>query len=411
MERIIAGIDVGTTKICTVVAEVDADDRTHVIGIGHAPAAGMRKGLVVDVEEAAQAIAASVEQAARVSGYVIEQAWVGVTGEHISSLNSHGMVAITQGDHIVTPTDVHRVLAAAQAIEIPNNRQIIHVVSRGYRLDGHNGVRDPIGMQCYKLEADAHIVTGATASLQNLVRCVEKAGVRVEDLILEPLASAEAVLTPSEREMGVILADIGGGTTDLIIFVEGSVAYTTVLPVAGTQFTNDLAVVLRTPFATAEEIKILHGHTLPELIPGESTVNVRAFGDDESHLVPRRYVTEILEARTMELLGLIQAEVEKAGYSNLLPAGLVLCGGGAQLTGLRELSRAMLALPVRIGAPQGLDGLVEVIRSPAYATTAGLLLWGTRHGHRMRDGLLNGNGHPEGIVERFFKWLKRALLP
>ncbi len=411
MERIIAGIDVGTTKICTVVAEVDSEDRPHAVGIGQAPAAGMRKGLVVDVEQAAQAIAASVEQAERVSGYEVEQAFVGVTGEHISSLNGRGMVAITQGDHIVTPADVHRVLSAAQAIEIPNNRQIIHVISRGYRLDGHNGVRDPVGLQCYKLEAEAHIVTGATASLHNLTRCVEKAGVQVEDLVLEPLASAEAVLTPAEREMGVILADVGGGTTDLVVFAEGSIAYTTVLPVAGTQFTNDMAVVLRTPFVTAEEIKIQHGHALPETIPADVAVDVRAFGDEEPHTVPRRYVSQILEARAVELLGLIQAEVEKAGYANLLPAGLVLCGGGAQLSGFRELARALLGLPVRVGAPQGLAGLVEVIRSPAYATTAGLLVWGVRHGRNTHHGMLDGKGYEAGPVERFLKWLKRALLP
>lgn len=411
MERIIVGIDVGTTKICTVVAEVDSEDRPHVVGIGQAPAAGMRKGLVVDVEQAAEAITDSVEQAERVSGYAIEQALVGVTGEHIAALNSHGMVAITQGDHIVTPADVRRVLAAAQAVEIPNHRQIIHVVSRGYTLDGHNGVRDPVGMQCYKLEAETHIITGSTASLHNLARCVERAGVRIEGLVLEPLASAEAVLTPAEREMGVVLADIGGGTTDLVIYAEGSIAYTAVLPVAGTQLTNDVAVLLRTPFATAEQIKIEHGHVLPETIPADAMIDFRAFGDEEPQSVPRRYVSQILEARAVELLRLIQHEIEKAGFANLLPAGLVLCGGSAQLSGVRELGRALLGLPVRIGSPQGLEGLVEVIRSPAYATTAGLLVWGLRHGREAQDGMLEGNGHQPGPVERFLQWLKRALLP
>ena len=410
MDRIIAGIDVGTTKICTIVAELDAANQLHVAGMGLAPAQGMRKGMVVDVNEAAEAIAASVEQAERISGLPVEHAFVGVTGEHIASLNGRGVVAITRSNRVITQEDVNRALEATQAIAIPHNRQVLHVVPRGYILDGQNGIRDPVGMQAYRLEAEAHIVTGASASLHNLVRCVERAGVEIDDLVLEPLASAEAVLTPAEREMGVVLTDIGGGTTDVAIFVEGSVWHTAVLPVGGNLLTNDVAVVLQTPFHTAESLKVQYGCALAEAVAPDEVVHVPAFGDEEAQPISRQFLCQILEARAVELLSMIHGEIQRSGYSGLLPAGVVMCGGSAQLPGLQELAHRVLEMPVRVAVPQGLSGLVDGLSNPAYATSAGLLLWAWRHGGR--DGRWRPhNGHHVDYITRFFNWMRQAFFP
>ncbi|CAG0935086.1 Cell division protein FtsA [Thermoflexales bacterium] len=375
MERTIVGIDVGTTKVCTLVGEA-VDNELKIVGVGVAPSRGIKKGVVVNVVEAASAIKASIEKAERSSGYEIARAFVSVTGGHVSAINSRGVVGVNRGDKGITSDDVGRALDAARAIAIPQDREVLHVIPRGYSVDGQDGVKEPVGMIGFRLEVEAHIVTGQASSIHNLMKCVESCNVGVDGLVLDPIASGEAVLTNTEKEMGVVLADIGGGTTDIAIFIEGSVWHTTVLPVGGNHLTNDVAVGMRVPFEAAEQLKVEHGHARHEMIDPTEVVQVKAFGDGGVTRVQRRDLAEIIEARTEEIYQLIMQEIKRSGYDGLLPAGVVLAGGTSQLRGLRELGRQVLSLPVRIGTPQNLLGLTDAIDSPAYATSVGLLLWG-----------------------------------
>ncbi len=405
MERTIVGIDIGTTKICTLVGEVDGEGELRIVGVGVVPSRGLRKGVVVNVAEVTEAIAASVEKAERISGYKIESAFVGVGGGHISSINSRGVVAIRRGERGISSEDIDRSLDAARAIAIPHNREIIHTIPRRFTIDGQDGVRDPIGMQAFRLEVEAHIVTGASSSISNLVKCVQGAGVGIDDLILEPLASGEAVLTEAEREMGVVLADIGGGTTDIAIFIEGSIWHTVILGIGGNHLTNDIAIGLCTPFTTAEEIKVKYGHAQPETIVEDENINVSSFGENGRQTVSRYLLSQIIEARAEETLNLILREVKRSGYDGLLPAGIVLCGGTAELAGLKELGRKILGLPVRVGTPHDLKGLVDILSSPAYATSAGLLLWGLQ---QSSSQLYRKNR--DSFSRQIGRWL-RAFLP
>ncbi len=409
MEKTIVSIDVGTTKICTLIGEVDEANNLCIVGVGVAPSHGLNKGVVVGVEEASRSIADSIERAERVSGYQIESAYVGLAGKHISSLNSRGVVAVGRGERRVTEDDEARALEAAQAIAVPHNREIVHVIPRNYTLDGVSGVRDPVGMVGFRLEVEAHIVTGAEAAMRNLAQCIEKADVEVNDLILQPLASAEAVLTPEERHTGVVLVDAGGGTTDVAIFVEGSIWHSVVLPVGGNNLTNDLSVGLRTSFAVAEDLKIKYGHVLPELVDPEEFVEVPAFGGGKPQSVSRRQMALILEARAEEMYAMIMNEIKRSGYEGLLPAGLVLTGGTADLRGFAELGREMLQLPVRVGRVHDVSGLADAVSSPAYATAVGLLQWGLRHGPSdRREGTERSRW--EELWQRFVEIL-RAFLP
>ncbi len=380
MDRTIACIDVGTTKICTLICETDTDveGSIRIIGVGVVPSRGIRKGVVVNVQEATEAITASVEKAERLSGEQIESAYVGLAGAHVSSINSRGAVAINRGERGVQPVDIERALDAARAMPIPHNRKILHAIPRSYTLDGDDGVRDPLGMQAYKLEVEAHIITGATTSIHNLVKCVQNTGVGVEAMVLEPLASGEAVLTEVEREMGVVLADIGGGTTDIAIFIEGSIWHTSVLPTGGEHITHDIAIGLRTPVTTAEELKIKYGNAHSNNVRPDETVDVVSFGEGGHQQISRPFLTQIIEARVEEIFELIRREIKRSGYDGLLPAGIVLCGGTADLAGIRDVAREVMDLPVRIGTPHDLHGLVDVLASPAYATSVGLLQWGLR---------------------------------
>jgi cell division protein FtsA len=411
MDGTIIGIDVGTTKVCTLIGQPDPDGAVRIVGLGIVPSAGLHKGIVVNVEEATAAIAASVEEAEKVSGQTIERAYVGVTGEHISSMNSRGTIPIGYGSQPITSGDVKRAIEAAQSIAIPHNRRMVHVIPRGYIVDGQDGVRDPVGMRAFRLEVEVHIVTAAVASLHNLVRCVERAGIEVIDLVLEPMASAEAVLSSAERQMGVVLADIGGGTTDVAVFHDGTVVHTAALPVAGHQLTNDLAVVLRTPMEAAELIKMRYGHVIPGKQDGAEPVDVSGFGDEGPYNVPREYIAQILQARVGEILHLVDREMKRSGYDGLLPAGVVLCGGSTELTGFKELARHTLEIPVRIGTPRGMSGLSDAVNGPAYATSVGLLLWGLRHGE---DVVIHTNGHRPAANQalgRFLGWVRQAFFP
>lgn len=381
MDRTVVALDIGTTKISALVAEVNAslEGPLRIVGVGTVPSKGIRKGVVVNVSEVSTAITEAIQRAERTSGYEIASAYVGLAGAHISAVNSRGVVAISRGERGVRPVDIERALEAARAIDIPHNREILHIIPRGFTVDGDDGVRDPLGMQAYRLEVEAHIVTGSTSSIQNLVKCVQTAGIQIDALVLEPLASGEATLTDIEREMGVVLVDIGGGTTDIAIFIEGSIWHTVVLPTGGEQLTNDIAVGLRTPFNAAEEIKIKFGHAQPEDIVLEESVKVAMFGEDGQQYVSRQFLAEIIQARAEEIFELVLKEIKRSGYDGLLPAGLVLCGGTAGLPGIRDLAREVMDLPVRIGEPQNLTGLVDTLQNPAFATSVGLLQWGLKH--------------------------------
>ena len=406
MERTIVGIDVGTTKVCTLVAEVDEEERLHVVGVGVAPAKGLRKGVIVNVHEAMTSIAESIEIAERISGYQIERAYVGVSGGHVAAVNSRGVVAIGRGDQGISYDDIDRAMDAAGAVPIPHNRQVIHVIPRGYIVDGQGGIRDPMGMHGFRLEVEAHIITGSATALQNLIKCVESLGVSVDELVLDPLASGQAVLTESEQEMGVVLADIGGGTTDIAIFIEGTVWHTVVLEVGGNHLTNDLAIGLRLPFESAEEIKLKHGHAQPAGVRAEESFTAASFGGEARQQVFRREVANILEARVEEVFNLITREIKRSGYDGLLPAGVVLCGGSAQLAGIAELGKKVLSMPVRIGQPHDLLGLVDQLANPAFATSAGLLQWGLTAS--LSPGVRRRRSRP-GIGRRLGNWLRNFL--
>jgi len=403
MTELIAGLDVGTTKICAVIGEIDDEDQIHVLGMGQVPSRGMRRGVVVNVAEATAAIGEAVEQAEGAAQTSMQNAYVGIAGAHIAATPSRGVVAVGHGRSI-TVDDVERVLEAARAIAIPHNRDIIHALPRSFKVDDQEGVRDPIGMVAYRLEVDAQIITGASSSVQNLVRCVHANGIEIEDLVLQPLASGTAVLTNAEREMGVALADIGGGTTDIAIFLDGALWHTVVLDVGGNHLTQDVAVGLRAPFQTAEELKVRYGHTLPERIAADEELNATLFGDGGVQPVSRRFLSEILQARAEEILELILREVKRSGYDSLLPAGVVLTGGVAQTVGLRELGRDILRLPVRVGVPNGLKG--ADLANPAYATVVGLVMWGLwqRRSRPLRRATVSP------LLDRIINWL-RTLLP
>lgn len=406
-DNVMAAIDVGSTKVCTLVGEYDRDGEVQIVGVGINPSRGLRKGMVVNIDETVESIAESVEKAERSSGYKIVSAQVGIAGGHISSLNNRGVVAVSRSDRIISEDDVARAIESARTINIPSNREIIHVIPRSYTIDGQDGVKNPVGMYGFRLDVEAHIVTGAVTSIQNLTKCVQKVGVEVEDLVLQPIASAEAVLTQEEKEMGVILADMGGGTTDIGVFIEGAIWHTCVLPVAGHHLSNDIAIGLRTPFAVAEEIKARYGHAFPSSIDPEAKIDVATFGGDANRPILTRHLSEIIEARVEEILEMILVEIKRSGYEGLLPAGLVLTGGTANLPGIDILAREVTQSPVRVGCPIGVSGLVEGLDNPAYATSVGLLLWGLKN--RAHSGNGHYGQHLGTVYRRFLDWVKELL--
>lgn len=405
MERTIVGIDVGSSKVCTLVGEVDDVGDVRVIGVGLVRSRGVRKGVVVNVADATAAIAASVEKAEHTSGYKVERAYVGLSGTHVSSLNSRGVVGISRREQGITAEDVDRVLDAAHAIAVPHNQEVVHVIPRGYVVDGQADVRDPLGMHGFRLEVEAHIVIASSTSIQNLVKCVEGAGVEADELVLASIAAGDAVLTDTEREMGVVLADVGAGTTDIAIFIDGTVWHTVTLGVGGEYITGDVAIGLRLPPDVAEQVKTQYGHARASQISPDERFTVSPFGGGVPQAVLRWKLAEIIEARAEELLSMVQQEIKRSGYDGLLPAGVVLCGGTAQLSGLQELGRDIFGLPVRVGTPQAFHGLVDQVANPAHAVGAGLMGWGvtvdTRPQLRKPDS---------GVGRRFLNWL-RVFLP
>ena len=372
-EPIVVGIDIGTTKTCTLVARVEGERTLRILGVGIEPSQGIRKGSVVDLAAASQSVSRSIEKAERTSGLEITSALVSLAGSHVSSVNSRGVVGIS--GRVIDQTDVTRALEAAQAVAIPHNREIIHVIQRGFIIDGQDGIRMPVGMHGYRLEVEAHIITAAAATVENLRQCVAASGVEVSQFVLNPLASAEVVLNDTERQMGAVVCDIGGGTTDLAIYIDGDVWHTMVMAVGGNHITSDIAHGLRLPVSQAEEIKKLHGHAVEAEIGPDETFTVRAFGEEKPAQVNRKELANIIEARVEEIFTLVLQEIKRSGYDGLLPAGMVLTGGTSQLPGIRALANKVLGVPVRIARPENLLGLTDQLNSPAYSTSVGLLYW------------------------------------
>jgi cell division protein FtsA len=375
-KQTLASIDVGTTKICTITADVDEAGGIRVSGVGISPSKGLHKGLVVNIGEARESIRDSVRKAEQTSGRRIESAYIGVTGRHVSSLNNRGVVAINRNDRLVRPDDLKRVLQCARSVKIPGDRKLLHVIPRSYAVDGQAGVKNPVGMHGFRLDVETHIITAAVTSVQNLARCIRGIGIDTEDLILEPLASSEAVLSEDEKQVGVILADIGGGTTDIAVFKDGSIWHTTILPVAGYQLTRDVAIGLGLPFDVAEEMKKRYGSVMP--VYEGNVVNQTTIAED-GHGVSYQDLCDIIRARIDEILRLILLELPQSDYEVLVPSGLVLTGGSANLSGIAALGRDILRLPVRVGTPTSMYGISDTLRDPAYATSVGLLLWGAKH--------------------------------
>ena len=406
-----AAIDVGTTKVTTLVGEVLTSGEVRILGVGIAPSSGLSRGMVDNIREATEAIKASVEKAERASGTKILSAHVGISGAHIESLNNRGIVAIPDRARPISKDDIARAIDAAKIISTPSNREILHVIPRYFVVDGQDSVTDPLGMFGQRLDVDAHIITVAASAIANVTKVVEGAGVQVDELVLEPLASAEAVLTPEEKRQGVVLADIGGGSTDIAVFVEGSVQHTATLPVGGGHITRDLVVGLRAPYHAAEDVKERYGHALPSAVPADQAVELESFGAERHRTYPRRQVCEIIQARTEEVLEMVVTEAKRAVDLNVISAGLVLTGGTARLPGIDLLAEQVVALPARIGYPGHIFGLIDELLDPAYATSVGLLQWAV--GAQELTFSARPEGGPtifDGLLENIRAWF-RVLLP
>ena len=407
-----AAIDVGTTKICTIVGEIaPGTGETRILGVGVAPSSGLSKGMVDNIREATDAIRASVEKAERASGTRILSAHVGLSGAHVQSLNNRGIVAVPDRNRPISSDDIARALEGAKIISVPNNREILHVLPRYFIVDGQDSVSDPLGMYGQRLDVEAHIITVASSAIANVSKVVEAAGVQVEDIVLQPLASAEAMLTQEEKRQGVIIADIGGGCTDISVFVEGSIHHTATLPLGGNHLTRDLVVGLRCPYHSAESVKETYGHALPSMVPEDETIEIEAFGAERRRTYTRRLVCEIIQARCEEILEMIVLDVKRSTDIELVSAGLVLTGGTARLPGLDLLAEQVTKLPARIGTPSHIFGLVDELHDPSYATGVGLLQWAM--GESDASGLSHGPSGPgplDGLIRRLSNWF-RVLLP
>ncbi|NMB59497.1 MAG: cell division protein FtsA, partial [Chloroflexi bacterium] len=369
-EPIVVGIDIGTTKICTLVARVEGERNLRILGVGIEPSQGIRKGTIVDLASATQAISRSIEKAQRTSGLEITSALVSLAGSNIESYNSKGVVGIS--GRVIEMADVNRALEQAQAVSLPHNREVIHIIQRGFSIDGQEGIRLPVGLHGYRLEVEAHIITAASATIENLRKSVQASSVGISQLVLNPLASGEVVLTDTEREMGVVVCDIGGGTSDMAIYINGDVWHTMVMPVGGNHITSDIAHGLSLSLSQAEEVKKLYGCANVDEVAEGDVFTVRKFGEDRATTVTRKELAEIINYRVEEIFELLLLDIKRSGYDGLLPAGMVLTGGSSLLPGIRTVASKMLGIPVRIAGPENLLGLTDQLHSPAYSTSVGL---------------------------------------
>ncbi|HLQ24589.1 MAG TPA: cell division protein FtsA [Acidiferrobacterales bacterium] len=375
-EKLIVGLDIGTSKVLAIVGEIAPTGEVEIIGVGYHPSRGMKKGVVVNIESTVQSIQRAVEEAELMAGCQIHSVYAGIAGSHINSFNSHGIVAIK--DKEVGSGDVERVIEAARALAIPADQKVLHILPQEFIIDKQEGVREPIGMCGVRLEAKVHIVTGAVSAAQNIIKCVRRCGLEVDDIILEQLASSMSVLTEDEKELGVCLVDIGGGTTDISVFTEGAIRHTAVIPIAGDQVTNDIAVALRTPTQYAEEIKKKYGCALTQLARDDETIEVPSVGDRPPRKLARQTLAEVVEPRIEELYGLILAELRHSGFEDVIGSGIVLTGGSAKMEGMIDLAEEVFHMPVRLGIPQYVGGLSGVVHNPIYSTGVGLVLYGSK---------------------------------
>lgn len=404
-ENIIVGLDIGTTKICAVVGEVSGKD-LNIIGIGTHPSIGLRKGVVVNIESTVDSIKKAVEEAELMAGCEISSVYAGIAGGHITGFNSRGIIAIKGPE--ITQNDVDRVIDAARAVAIPMDREVIHVLPQEYIVDDQTGIQNPIGMSGVRLEAKIHIVTGAVASAHNIVKCANRAGLDVCDIVLESLASGEAVLTNEEKELGVALLDLGGGTTDLAIFSEKNIKHTFVLALGGNNLTNDIAIGLRAPIAEAEKIKIKYGSCLAQNINSDESIEIPGMGGRKSRKLPRQILGEILEPRMEEIFTLIKREIYRAGMENVIASGLVVTGGSALLLDVSEVAEAIFNLPTRLGQPVGIAGLVDVVNNPMYATGVGLVIYGAKNQSPKKFRIRDANIFNR-VMTRMKRWFKDVI--
>ena len=401
--NVLVALDIGTSKIVTLVAEVTPENTLNLIGMGSHPSRGLKKGAVVNIESTVTAIQRSLEEAELMADVKIREVITGIAGSHIKSFNSHGMVAIK--DKEVSQYDIDRVIETARAVNIPMEQQVLHILEQEFIIDGQGGVRQPLGMSGMRLEVKVHIVTGAVSAAQNIMKCVRRCGLEVKDLMLQPLASADAVLLDDERDLGVCLVDIGGGTTDLAVFTEGAIKHTSVIPIAGDQITNDIAMALRTPTKEAEELKIQHGVALRQLASVNDMIDVPGVGDRPPRELSRQTLAEVIEPRVEELYSLVQRELRSCGLEELLSSGIVITGGTSLMKGMVELGEEVFHMPVRVGAPQYSGPLAEVVRNPRYSTGMGLLLAGLDQMQRDQHAKLQGAGFKD-VLDRMKNWFK-----
>ena len=402
-KNLIVGLDIGTSKVVAIVGEITPDNEVEIIGLGTHPSRGLKKGVVVNIESTVQSIQRAIEEAELMSGCQIHSVYAGIAGSHVRSLNSHGIVAIR--DKEVTPADVERVIDAARAVAIPADQKILHILPQEFIIDQQESIREPVGMSGVRLEAKVHMVTGAVSAAQNIIKCVRRCGLEVDDIILEQLASSHSVLTDDEKELGVCLVDIGGGTTDIAVFTEGAIRHTAVIPIAGDQVTNDIAVALRTPTQYAEEIKIKYACALTQLASVDETIEVPSVGDRPDRRLARQTLAEVVEPRYEELFTLIQAELRRSGFEDLCAAGIVLTGGSSKMEGAVELAEEIFHMPVRLGFPQYVTGLVDVVRNPIHSTGVGLLLFGYQNRAMRESEARMGNGF-KSVWNRMKNWFQ-----
>ncbi len=402
-QKLVVGLDIGTSKVVAIVGELGDDGSLEVIGIGSHPSRGLKRGVVVNIESTVQSIQRAVEEAELMAGCEINSVYAGIAGSHVRSLNSHGIVAIR--DKEVVAGDVERVIDAARAVAIPADQKILHILPQEFIIDSQEGIREPIGMSGVRLEAKVHMVTGAESAAQNIVKCVERCGLRVDDIVLEQLASAYAVLTEDEKELGVAIVDIGGGTTDMAVFCGGAIRHTSVIPIAGDQVTNDIAVSMRTPTQYAEDIKIKYACALSQLANPDETIEVPSVGDRPPRRLARQTLAEIVEPRYEELFCLVRDELRRSGFEEMIAAGIVLTGGSAKMEGAVELAEEVFHMPVRLGVPQWVVGLSDVVRNPIHATGVGLLLYGKANLDRPVTSSEGGVGL-RGVWQRMKAWFQ-----
>lgn len=407
MEKgMMVGLDIGTSKVTAIVGEVNDNNQMEIVGIGSHPSRGLKKGVVVNIESTVQSIQRCIEEAELMAGCQIHSVYAGIAGSHIRSMNSHGIVAIK--DREVSASDVERVIDAARAVAIPADQRVLHVMPQEFVIDQQEGIREPVGMSGVRLEAKVHLVTGAVSAAQNIIKCVRRCGLEVDDIILEQLASSSSVLTEDEKELGICLVDMGGGTTDVAVFTDGAIKHTAVIPIAGDQVTNDIAVAMRTPTQYAEEIKIKYACALRQLANPDDTIEVPGVGGREPRRLSRQTLAEVVEPRYEELLSLVHAELRRSGFEDLVAAGVVLTGGSSKMEGVVDLAEEVFHMPVRLGMPQFVTGLVDVVRNPIHATGVGLLLFG-QQGRQLNEGSLFNDLGMGSVFQRMRNWFQGSF--